>query len=149
MRLMNRSGAGGPAAAKPLSLLSRSRVDPRLLEALEVALLYLETAEREVPEGSDLDRLTRFSRALARAAATARVGQATPEPAGWEMYLESTPLGDIQRQKLVLLLERNAWNISRVARLMGVTRRTIYLRLRRYGIPRERVYKGRLRRRSA
>ena len=28
---------------------------------------------------------------------------------------------------------------------MGVTRRTIYLRLQRYNIPRERVYKTRLR----
>jgi len=31
-----------------------------------------------------------------------------------------------------------------VARMMGVTRRTVYLRLQRYNIPRERVPKSRL-----
>ena len=38
-----------------------------------------------------------------------------------------------------------AGQIPRVARLMGVTRRTIYLRLQRYNIPRERVPKTRTR----
>jgi len=63
----------------------------------------------------------------------------------WETYLERTPVQDLEREKLLLLLNRNEWNIARVARLMGVTRRTIYLRLQRYNIPRERVPKGRLR----
>jgi transcriptional regulator of acetoin/glycerol metabolism len=63
----------------------------------------------------------------------------------WEAYLERTPVEDMEREKLLLLLNRNEWNIARVARLMGVTRRTIYLRLQRYNIPRERVPKGRLR----
>jgi transcriptional regulator of acetoin/glycerol metabolism len=48
----------------------------------------------------------------------------------------------MEREKLLLLLNRNEWNIARVARLMGVTRRTIYLRLERYKIPRERVRKS-------
>ena len=48
-----------------------------------------------------------------------------------------------------LLLNRNEWNIARVARLMGVTRRTVYLRLQRYGIPRERVPRTRTRVRTA
>jgi transcriptional regulator of acetoin/glycerol metabolism len=52
---------------------------------------------------------------------------------------------DIEREKLLLLLNRNEWNIARVARLMGVTRRTVYLRLRRYNIPRERIRKTPLR----
>lgn len=43
------------------------------------------------------------------------------------------------RANLVLFLERQDWNISRVARLMGVTRMTVYNRLRRLGIPRQRV----------
>jgi transcriptional regulator of acetoin/glycerol metabolism len=41
------------------------------------------------------------------------------------------------RDRLVSLLHRNEWNIARVARVMGVTRRTIYLRLKRYGIDRQ------------
>ena len=47
----------------------------------------------------------------------------------WETYLERTPVEDMEREKLLLLLNRNEWNIARVSRLMGVTRRTIYLRL--------------------
>jgi len=64
-----------------------------------------------------------------------------------ETYLERVPPGEIAREQLLVLLERNEWNVSRVARLMGVTRRTIYLRLARYGIERKRVPKT-LRRRS-
>jgi len=51
---------------------------------------------------------------------------------------------DMEREKLLLLLNRNEWNIARVARMMGVTRRTVYLRLQRYNILRERVPKSRL-----
>jgi DNA-binding protein Fis len=49
--------------------------------------------------------------------------------------------GEIERRRLVATLERHEWNIARVARLMGVTRRTIYLRLKRYKIDRRRVPK--------
>jgi len=45
---------------------------------------------------------------------------------------------DAERASLVVVLERNEWNVSRVARLLGVTRMTIYNRLRRLGVPRER-----------
>jgi transcriptional regulator of acetoin/glycerol metabolism len=71
---------------------------------------------------------------------------AGPRPSraeAWETYLERTPVEDMEREKLLLLLNRNEWNIARVARLMGVTRRTIYLRLQRHNIPRERVPKNR------
>jgi transcriptional regulator of acetoin/glycerol metabolism len=70
--------------------------------------------------------------------------QAQSRAEAWETYLERTPVEDMEREKLLLLLNRNEWNIARVARLMGVTRRTIYLRLQRYNIPRERVPKTRL-----
>ena len=43
--------------------------------------------------------------------------------------------------QLQVLLERNEWNVSRVARVVGVTRMTIYNRMRRAGIPRQRVFK--------
>jgi hypothetical protein len=39
------------------------------------------------------------------------------------------------------LLEEQEWNVTRVARLLGVTRMTIYNRLRRNGVRRERVLK--------
>jgi transcriptional regulator of acetoin/glycerol metabolism len=47
----------------------------------------------------------------------------------------------VARAQLIALLDRNEWNIARVARLMRVTRRTIYLRLDRYGVERKRVRK--------
>jgi len=46
-----------------------------------------------------------------------------------------------EREKLLSLLHRNEWNIARVARLCGVTRRTIYLRLERWRIPRQHIPK--------
>ena len=55
--------------------------------------------------------------------------------------LEIVTGAEIERQRLLSTLERHEWNIARVARLIGVTRRTIYLRLRRYKIDRQRVPK--------
>jgi Bacterial regulatory protein, Fis family len=48
---------------------------------------------------------------------------------------------DVIRKQLVDALSRNEWNIARVARILGVTRRTIYLRLQRFGIDRMKVPK--------
>jgi transcriptional regulator with GAF, ATPase, and Fis domain len=113
-----------------------------------VALLYVDSAEPHFCQGSDVERLAKFAGMLARAVRPeAAPTEATPdagEAMAWEAYLERTPVQDIERQKLLLLLDRNDWNIARVARLMGVTRRTVYLRLQRYNIPRQRVYKTRL-----
>jgi hypothetical protein len=53
--------------------------------------------------------------------------------------------GRVGRETLLLNLARHEWNIARVARMMGVTRRTIYLRLRRYGIDRVRIPKVKVR----
>lgn len=112
-----------------------------------VALLYVDSRDPHFCEGHDLTRLAKFSRIVAKAVADSSVrveGERTPAE-GWEAYLERTPVDDIEREKLLLLLNRNEWNIARVARLMGLTRRTIYLRLARYKIPREHVRKTRLR----
>jgi len=115
-----------------------------------VALLYVDSAEPHFCDTHDLERLGKFSRIIAKAVTEST----SPVEAGrtseaWQSYLERTPVEDMEREKLLLLLNRNEWNIARVARLMGVTRRTIYLRLQRYGIPRERVPKTRLRPASA
>ena len=93
-----------------------------------------------------------FSRIIAKAVGEnvgLGVERAPSRAEAWESYLERTPVEDMEREKLLLLLNRNEWNIARVARLMGVTRRTIYLRLQRYNIPRERVPKTRPRRATA
>ena len=115
-------------------------------EAL-VALLYVDSLDPHFCSAHDLDRMGKFSRIVAKA--VTETGpmrqQAQSRAEAWETYLERTPVEDMEREKLLLLLNRNEWNIARVARLMGVTRRTIYLRLQRYNIPRERVLKTRLR----
>lgn len=56
-------------------------------------------------------------------------------------YLPALPADEILREQMLSALDRNEWNISKVARVLGVARRTVYLRLERYGIPRKRVPK--------
>jgi hypothetical protein len=138
-----RAAAGGPASLAIFPVLEDGG---KLL-----ALLYLDSAEPHFCQATEVERLAQFARMLARAVRPAPDADGplstgpVPDPSGWEAYLERTPVQDIERQKLLLLLKRNEWNIARVARLMGVTRRTVYLRLQRYNIPRERVAKTRLR----
>jgi transcriptional regulator of acetoin/glycerol metabolism len=59
-----------------------------------------------------------------------------------ELYLERTGTDDVARQQLLVLLEKNEWNIARVARLMSVTRTTIYNRIAKLGIERRHVPKA-------
>ncbi len=59
-----------------------------------------------------------------------------------DSYLETTPRADIERRQLLALLAANEWNISRVSRVLGVTRKTIYNRIERLGIERIRVLKA-------
>jgi len=112
-----------------------------------VALMYVDSNDPHFCASHDLERLTKFSRIVAKAVTETAplAAKARHQAEAWETYLERTPVEDMEREKLLLLLNRNEWNIARVARLMGVTRRTIYLRLQRYNIPRERVPKTRLR----
>jgi hypothetical protein len=118
---------------------------PVLEDESLLALLYVDSQEPHFCDTHDLERLSKFSRIVAKSVHDT----ASPRPAGessdsWEAYLERTPVEDMEREKLLLLLNRNEWNIARVARMMGVTRRTVYLRLQRYNIPRERVPKSRM-----
>jgi hypothetical protein len=106
------------------------------------AVLYVDSTDTHFCAAHDLDRLAKFGRILARAVqGPAQRGAMPAQDHNWESYLERTPVEDMQKEKLLLLLNRNEWNIARVSRLMGVTRRTIYLRLERYKIPREKVKK--------
>lgn len=108
-----------------------------------LAILYVDSLDPHFCEEHDLQRLQKFSRIVAKAVSAKPQATATATGDAWETYLERTPVEDMEREKLLLLLNRNEWNIARVARLMGVTRRTVYLRLQRYNIPRERVPKTR------
>jgi hypothetical protein len=65
-----------------------------------------------------------------------------PSPALAQYLGSLTPRDeDRNRERLVLSLNRFEWNIARVARDLGVARRTIYLWLARYGIERKRIPK--------
>jgi hypothetical protein len=104
-----------------------------------VALVYLDVAAGDAWSGLDMSSLTAFGVAIAHAVVAAN--SAPPQPSPVQAYLSQTSDEEIARERLLLLLVQNEWNISRVARLMGVTRRTIYLRLQRHNIVREKVKK--------
>ena len=104
-----------------------------------VALLYLDVIAGADWSALDTSSLAAFGVAIAQAVIAA--ASAPPAPSAIQAYLSQTSDEDIARERLLLLLAQNEWNISRVARLMGVTRRTIYLRLQRHKIARERVPK--------
>lgn len=104
-----------------------------VLEGSElVALLYLES-----PRELDLEGIRVFCLSLAQAVRAAR--RAAPPV---EVYLSSARSEDLERQRLVLVLDASEWNIAQAARVLGVTRRTVYERLRRLGLKRKRVRKA-------
>ena len=106
------------------------------------AILYLDGPQAAflaaVKEGRVAESTKVVLRALERGAFPAA---ARPVPKEWEQYLAETPAEQVARAQLIALLDRNEWNIARVARLMRVTRRTVYLRLERYGVERKKVRK--------
>src|SRR5882724_2018129 len=89
---LSRATAGGPASLAMFPVFDGDEL---------VALLYVDSAETDFCQGTDVERLAKFSRMLARA-----VRPVTDPPArdvaGWEAYLERTPVHDIERQKLLL-----------------------------------------------
>jgi len=115
--------AGRPLTADDCSLLP-------LMDGKELTGLLL------VDGGTGIDMKNPAVIALAAAVKAAR-----EHPGREDAQEESVAGAEIERQRLMAALERHEWNIARVARLMGVTRRTIYLRLRRYKIDRRRVPK--------
>ena len=102
---------------------------PLLEDGELVGALFL-----DAPRDRRLDDIYRMT--LAKAIRAHRAGG--PQSLTVEKYLASVSAQDVQREQLVLALNQNEWNIARVARLLGVTRRTIYMRMERYGIQRRR-----------
>ena len=108
-----------------------------------LALVYLDGRGPRFAAENGIARLIKLSRIVGKAVADARDGVGRTPRQALEDYLERTPSEDLEREKLMLLLTRNEWNIARVSRLMNVTRRTIYLRLARFGITRQKIRKTR------
>jgi transcriptional regulator with GAF, ATPase, and Fis domain len=105
-----------------------------------IGLLYVDSNDKRFTTEDELYALNQFARIGARALAT----PGSPKRSSLldvETYLEKTSPDEIAKEQLLVLLDRHEWNISRVARLIGVTRQTIYTRLQRYGIERQRISK--------
>jgi len=115
--------AGRPVVESGFALL------PAMLGEEMVAALYLAQ-----PEGLAVSEARLFGTAIAQAVQASESG-VTTRPAPSLSPTEET------RLQLLSLLERHEWNIAEVARLLGVTRRTVYLRLRSFGIERKHVPK--------
>jgi hypothetical protein len=100
-------------------------------------LLYMDGGMALTPD------LVDGARALAEIAAAALRTPAPPAPsaapAGSALRASSD---EVLREQLLQVLEENEWNIARVARLMGLSRVTIYNRLARYELERKKVPKG-------
>lgn len=105
-------------------------------------LLYVEL--HDDAEIRPLRPLRALSEMLATALAVDEAASdADDEPAETQAPAsEPALLDEPQSANLVFLLEHNEWNVSRVARLLGVTRMTVYNRLRRAGVGRKRVPKA-------
>jgi len=115
-----------------------SRSDGRLLLPVLrrdhlTALVYLEADQ------VDLQSLSAVSGLLGDA--VVRGLRQNISPSAVETYLEQTPTEEIERRRLVILLDRHEWNVARVARELHLTRTTIYKRLATFGIPRKHVSK--------
>ena len=111
---------GGRSAESSASVLTPV-CDGKIL----VALVYL-----AAPQSFEPVSISTFSGALLKAVRLETTGCAD-DPL--EVLL-GRPEGE--RERLAAILNRNEGNIARVARLLGVTRRTIYLRMQRFGVPR-------------
>jgi hypothetical protein len=109
-------------------------VDREMGDAI-LAVLYL-----DAPRRFDAATLQPYVDALGEALLISR--QLVFERAGGEVR----PTG---RAGLLRVLQDAEWNVARAARVLGVTRRTVYLRLQRYGIDRQRIPKSVTRPRAA
>jgi len=105
--------------------------DNRALIPLRVerSFAYLDGIE---PKRLDVETIASVAAVAAKALLRDREAAAT----------QPSSLEDVRREELVATLRLHEWNIARVARVKGVTRKTIYDWLKKYEIPRERVAKS-------
>jgi len=104
-----------------------------------VGLLYFDAEHVDVEGARELMPL--LAEAIAAAAMAPAMSDALTE------YLAATPTAVIERQRLLVLLNRHEWNLARVARELRITRTTLYARMAAHKIERVRIPKGDGRRR--
>jgi len=100
-----------------------------------VAVVYLSAAQLDLASIAEVSALI--------SDAVIRSGRQAPTPSPVEVFLQQTSQKEIERRKLVSLLEQHEWNVARVARELQVTRTTVYKRLEVFGIVRKRIGKDR------
>ena len=107
-----------------------------------VAFLYVDSLEPYFMTLHDMPRLSDLCHLVGEAMGGGGVDDLKGRSEDWAQYLEAAdPVFNRERDELLLLLNRTDWNIARVARMLGVSRRTLYVRLEKYRIPREHVEK--------
>jgi regulatory Fis family protein len=107
---------------------------PVVHEGILTALVYVAAGQIDLPSLADVAPLI-VEAATGTAATPSSVGSV-------HGGVEGPTMEDIERRKWTLLLDRHEWNVSRVARELQTTRKTVYRRLEVLGIPRKRVAKG-------
>ena len=68
------------------------------------------------------------------AAATTLIGGALSEPKSQASAEPTMNLGEVERELLVQALTRTAWNVTRAAQLLGITRDTLRYRMEKYQV---------------
>jgi DNA-binding protein Fis len=107
---------------------------PLLRSGDMLAVLYLGADSVEPQTMAELSELLIDA---ARNAAASLVGASQVD-----QYLEGARSDDVERRQLLVLLDRHEWNLSRVARQLGVSRVTVYKRMGAHGIERKRILKS-------
>lgn len=92
----------------------------------QLGWVYLES-----PRTADAKELRPFLLGMAKAVGALGEGAGVRTP--------NVNRADANRANILRILEENDWNIARVSRELGVTRRTLYMRLAAFGIARKKV----------
>ena len=77
-------------------------------------------------------------RVIEDAVLAARGAPIDPSHLSFVVAKPSSALGDGERERIVSALAEGAWNQSRAAEILGVSRRTVIRKMERFGIPRPR-----------
>lgn len=105
----------------------------------QTAVLYL-AGGRELTVSSVRSAIEAIGDLLQRSLSLAMGTQ--PFSPAIDRYLKGASTQSILRRQLEGLLHENEWNVARVARILGITRVTVYARMQRLGIERLRVRKA-------
>jgi DNA-binding NtrC family response regulator len=130
-RLARRVGRGKLAFAPATERLLERYDYPGNVRELENAIEHaVAVAEAAVLLPSDLPTAFRTPRMLAAPVGPApREPAAEPDRAGWS-------LADVEREHIRLVLERHRGNATGAARQLGISRTTLWRKLRQYGLRR-------------